>query len=148
MRKILQLSLFLAFAVGVWGQTSITHGAGAPSAGTCNASKMYGREYMDTTPTPPDLYLCGSAGWQKVNVCHAFDMLHRQPGSDRGNWGNLHAPDRGEWASVLYRQWLERLGGEHRSFDARNISIRAVHGLHGWNSHGDWRQRDFRGRGA
>jgi hypothetical protein len=51
---------------GVAAQTSITHGAGAPSAGNCNTVQKYGREYMDITPTPPDLYLCGSAGWQKL----------------------------------------------------------------------------------
>lgn len=65
MKKL--ILLLLLFAACSFAQTSITHGAGAPAASNCNATRQYGREYMDITPTPPDLYLCGSAGWQKVS---------------------------------------------------------------------------------
>lgn len=60
MRKLL---LLLFLVLPVFAQTSITHGAGAPSASTCSTPAQVGRTYANTTPNPAVLYLCGTTGW-------------------------------------------------------------------------------------
>lgn len=57
--------LLLLLSLPLAAQTTITHGSGTPSAGTCNAARQYGRVYMDISTTPPDIYGCGTVGWQK-----------------------------------------------------------------------------------